>query len=324
MSLSTNQSIIRGTFTSDGASEVIALPWLPSFFRVRNITQFGSAAAATPVMIAERSISLPQASALTYLKTNGAATIAIPTMNLTDGISFIDNSTQLPGAPITGTAITAANPAVVTATAHGLAVGDIVRIYNTTGMLQIAGMEFSVTAVPTVNTFTLGTLDASGFAAPATAATIRTVPLTTYYPRNLWITNISQAVQAVVQLSTVGTNQFEIGQEIRLVVPAEFGMIEADNQRARITAVNNTTGTITLDLNTSAFTAFAFPTSATAAAGVNFPQVIPFGKFGEVGVNAQFNQWRFQVQLGTNALGGNNDIMEWVATRALDVETAAI
>lgn len=321
MSLSTNQSIVRGTFTSDGTSEQIVVPWLPSFFKVRNITQFGSTSASTPVMIAERTSEMPEASALTYTKTSGSATLDLPTMNLTDGIFFVDTSSQELGSEITGTAITNADPAVATATSHGLIVGDRIRIYNSTGMLQIAGMEFTVTDVPTSDTFTLGTLDASGFSSAATAFTVRTIPDPLYFPPFFWITNISQASNAVVQLSTASStvNNFGVDQEIRLIVPSEFGMTQADNQRATIVSRNNTNGTITLDLDTSSFTAFAFPSSATAAAGVSFPQVIPFGTVSTDIQNPVTNQANFQVRLGTNAIGDNNDVMEWVASLSLTI-----
>lgn len=325
MSLSTNQSLIRGTFTSDGVSETINVPWLPTFFKTRNITQFGSAAAATPVMIAERTIEMPQGSALTYTKTTGAATLDLPTMNLADGMIFRDQSTEVPGPELTGTSITAANPAVVTITAHGLVVGDSIRLYNTTGMLQIAGMEYSVTNVLTANTFEIF-LDSSGFAAPATALNARTIPFTNFYPRFMWITGITQATQAVIQTSFIGVtgDLFAVDQLVTLKVPPEFGMVEANDLRVRVVAFNNATGTLTVDLNTTGFTAFAFPTSATAANGVNFPQVVPFGNVALGLALPVANQWDIQVILGTNAIGGNNDVMEWLAARSLLVETTSL
>lgn len=56
--------------------------------------------------------------------------------------------------------ITAANPVVVTATAHGFSNGDIVYITMTAGMSQIDGMAAKITASDT-NTFTLGGVDGS-------------------------------------------------------------------------------------------------------------------------------------------------------------------
>lgn len=316
MSLSTNQSILRGSFTSDGASQIIPVPWFPSRFQVRNITQFGSAAVTTPVMIAERTSLMPENSALTQTKTNGAATLDLPTMNLTDGISFINNVSEVPGPELTGTAINQDGPALVSIVAHGLKVGDKVRVYNTTAMLQIAGLVFSVVSVPSPDTFTI-LMNTTGFAAPASFVNARKVSFTRFFPPLFTITNITQAAQALIQLSISGVEQFDIGQEVRLIVPSEFGMVEANDQRVRVVAVNNAAGQITVDLDSAAFSTFAFPTSATAAAGITFPQVVPFGKFGGIGLNPLSNQSEFQVELGTNALGGNNDVMEWFAERAL-------
>ncbi len=255
-------------------------------------------------------------SVITGLKTNGAATIAIPAMNLTNGVTVIDTSIQTPEAAGNAiTSITQAADAVVSKVAHGYIVGDRVRIYGSTGMLQIAGMDFTVTAV-NANDFTIAYLDSSGFAAAATAGTARRLPSNPiYFPYTLYVTNISQAASAVVTMSV--THGLSIGQVVRMRCPAAFGMSEINGLEGEITAVNTTTNTITLDIDSSAFTAFAFPTSATAAAGVDFPQVIPFGDAGNVLAGAQDNVSTFQVRLGTSAIGGNADVMEWIAERAL-------
>lgn len=318
MSLSTNQSIIRGTFTSDGASEALVLPWIPTKFIVNNITQYGSAAAATPVMRAEKSFSQPDNSVLTYLKTNGAATLAIPTMNLTGGVSI---EIQTPGALQTGTAITNADPAIVTVNAHGYKVGDVVRLTQTTGMLQIAGTEYTIQAVGGANVFQIG-LDASGYAAPATAVTVQRIPFPVYFPRVMIPGAITQATQAVIDIPFFGSitgEIFSVGQTLKLVVPPEFGMIEADGQTVEVVATSTANQTITVDLDTTSFTAFAYPTSAIAAAGINFPQIVPIGAVGaptEFGTT--FNENFVFVTLGTNAIGGANDIMEWEAQRSME------
>lgn len=318
MSLSTNQSIIQGQFTSNGVSATINLPWLPSRFETLNITQFGSVAATVPVIIAEWRQGMPQDSSMTGFKVSGSTLIELPQMLLTDGVRVIDTSVQSPEAPQTGTAITNAGPAVVTLNSHGYIVGDRVRIFSTTGMFQIAGMDFTVTAVGGVNDFTLGFLDASGFAAPATAVTARRLindPI--YFPRRLFITNISQALQAVVTMSV--TSGLSVGQIIRLKVPEAFGMLEADGLQGEIVAINTGNNTITLNIDSSGFTAFSFPTSVVAASAVDFPLVVPFGDQGQVLAGAQTNVSAFQAILGVGAIGGNNDVMVWTAERGLTI-----
>lgn len=60
------------------------------------------------------------------------------------------------------TAITQANPGVVTAAAHGLTDGDVIAIYNVAGMTEINGLVYTV-ANKTTNTFELSGINTSAF-----------------------------------------------------------------------------------------------------------------------------------------------------------------
>ena len=73
---------------------------------------------------------------------------------------------------------------------------------------------------------------------------------------------------------------------------------------------------MTVDINTTAFTAFAFPDSATAAAGVTFPQTVPIGDF-DVLSGAIDNQAFIGLRLGTDVVGVADDVVHWVATKGL-------
>lgn len=66
------------------------------------------------------------------------------------------------------TAATAANPVVVTATAHGYANGDIVYIDSVVGMTELNGRSYVAANVAT-NTFELKGVDGTGFTAYASA-----------------------------------------------------------------------------------------------------------------------------------------------------------
>ena len=66
------------------------------------------------------------------------------------------------GTPRTITGITAANPAVVTATGHGYQNGDIVVITGVVGMVQVNNRAF-VAANVSANTFELRGVDGTGF-----------------------------------------------------------------------------------------------------------------------------------------------------------------
>lgn len=271
---------VTGTFTSDGTAYNLELP--PGYTEVEliNLDDIGSTAANTNVMRAYGSSSMDAGYGIYYPKTSGAATIALGVGVTSNGFTFIsDSGVQTPGAAnSTATAISQANPAVLSLTSTtGLANGDVVRVYNTTGMLQIAGMDFTIGSLSANTSFELSYLNSSGFSAAATAATIRRIPFDPrYYPSNRYITGISAATSAVITLSV--THGFTAGQAVRIKVPSGWGMTEMDGLLGNITAVSTANNTITVDIDSSAFTTFAFPTSAVAAAGVEFPQVIPVGE----------------------------------------------
>ena len=71
-------------------------------------------------------------------------------------------------------AITQANPAVVTATAHGLADGDKIYIDNVAGMTQVNGLVFTV-AGKTTNTIQLSGINSSGYGSYTSGGNIRHV-----------------------------------------------------------------------------------------------------------------------------------------------------
>ena len=270
---------LTGTFTSDGTQFNLSLPSGYTEFEMVNVTDWGSTAANTNVMTAYGWSSLPAGSALVGNKTNGAATIAIGSMITSGGFTFLADSAAINnGAPVTITAITQAAPAVVSATTTGLVDSStIVRVIGSTGMLQIAGMDFTVGTIVAGVSFELKYLDSSGFGAAATAGSYRIINSDArFYPRNRFITGITQAASAVITLSV--THGFTAGQAVRILVPAVFGMTEMNNLLGNITAIDTTLNTITVDIDSTAFTAFAFPTSAVAALGISFAQVVPVGE----------------------------------------------
>jgi hypothetical protein len=74
------------------------------------------------------------------------------------------------GSAKTITAISKANPCVVTAT-HDFAVGDIVYITGIVGMTELNGRAFVVTAVSTTVSFTLGGVDSTDYTTWASGGT---------------------------------------------------------------------------------------------------------------------------------------------------------
>jgi hypothetical protein len=289
-------AILSGTFTTDATPTAVTLP-LPAGateIELINITDFHSAAGNTHTVRAEGRAFLPTGAAILHKKDGGATINLLETMTTAaqeaagNGFTFFtDSGNQGLGVAVAVTAITGANPAVASSASTAV-VGDVVRIYGTTGQLQYSGMDFTVTAVNPGVTQTLGYLNSNGYAA-ATAGFMRilpfrgvalssgsTAPDPRFYPRARYITAITQANPAVVTLSVA--HSYTIGEKVRIIVPAVFGMVEMNNYLATITAVSYANNTITLDINSAGFTAFAFPLSATAAGGITFAQIIPVGE----------------------------------------------
>lgn len=161
------------------------------------------------------------------------------------------------------TGITAASPAVVTQT-NTYSENDILVLYSTTGMLQIAGMPFEISTV-SGSGYTLTGLRAVGFAAAGTAGFTRRVSNTqAVEPEYLYITEITKAAQAVVRTSVNPGRYYVAGMMIYFSVPSSFGMSQINGKMAKIVSIDETAYTMTVDLDTSAFSTFAFPASSAS------------------------------------------------------------
>ena len=307
--MSTPQALIAsGQFTSTGAARAIQLPKRPDYFVIMNRSLWSTA--PTAVVRSEWWYGMADGAAHTLTEGGGSALTATTIAAAGLGFTFVDYSAQTPGALVaTGTAITAATPAVVS-DATSPAVGDIVRMTNTTGMLQIAGLDFTVTAITGGVDFTLGYLPAAGFAAAATNADYRIIPAKYYSPSRRWITAITAANPAVITVSVA--HNYVVGDKIRVHVPdANFGMTQIDGLLATVTAVG--ASTITTDIDSTAFTAFAYPTSAVASAGVSYPHVTPVGEVATKFTSAIDNNAYYAMYLSTGVVGANTNIMDWMA-----------
>lgn len=316
-------SYLTGTFTSDGTAVTLNLPSDVQDFELINTSSVGSAAAATPVMTARWVLGMDAGEAYLGLKTNGAATVAITSMVTSNGFTRIADSSDLSPGPALAQSATSNAAAIVVSTAltTSLAVGDVVRLIDNTDAQQITNMDFTVTSINAGVSFTLG----YGGVAPGSVGTggfFRRIPFQApFYPRRRFISNISQAASGVITLSV--THGYTAGQRVKIIVPSGWGMTEANNQYATITAINTTTNTITVDLDTSGFTAFAYPTSLIAAGGVSYPQVVPVGEAATSPYennldDATFNTAFRGIIVGTSAQT-SGETYRWIARRGVSV-----
>ena len=253
----------------------------PDFIIARAITGWGRTSQAEGIeWWWERSMAQGTAKGLLQSSNASPNAPAVTTSTLTSGgISTFDTRNPPTFAALAGTAITgSAGTFIVSMTNTGsIQVGDYVRLYKTTGELQIAGYTFQVTAVTVNTSITLGYMASSGitFAADATSVQVLKFIPNKNYPRAMRVVNITQATQAVVYFSRV--NDFTVGERVAFRVPVPWGMLQMNNVEARVLAVTNsaTVSSITIDWDTSGYAAFTFPTSAQAAAGISPAMCLP-------------------------------------------------
>lgn len=254
----------------------------PDFILLKSITGWGEASDAQAIeWWWERSMA--QGSAKGILQASEGSTPQLPAMTSytisANGIYTYDTAN-----PPLFTALATTNVAgntgtfvVTMANTGDIAVGDYVRLYSITGEQQISSYVFQVTAVTVNTSITLGYMASGGqtFAAAGTAGFVQKFIPNRFYPHWMYIANISQAAQGVVSFTT--KNDFTAGEIVSFRVPSQFGMSEINNKQVRVLSVTNsaTVSSITIDLDTSGYTAFTFPTSAVAAAGVSPAVVLP-------------------------------------------------
>lgn len=330
--MSDNTIIAQGRFTSSGAAQTIQLRESVDWMMVYNRT-VADADQTTAVGVKyywQRGFADGEG---WEMKKSSAANAA----NLDDflasgGFTYVDSSANPNGAlNATVTAIsTAAIPVVSNSGTNGLVAGDIVRIINVAGAQQLGGFDFTVG----YNTLTSGTFSLDYMSQLGGAGTtgswmkIKFDPL--YYPRRRAITKISKAAQAVVTLSV--THGYKVGQEVRFIVPAEYGMIQMNGLVGTIEAINTTTtsgNTITVDIDSTSFTTFAFP--ATAVNPFSPAWVVPMGmntaEALEDGVDilsdATLNTGYIGMVLAAGAnspAGVTSDVIYWVAGKSFSVD----
>lgn len=290
---------LSGRFVSTGQDVFLPFPTGVDFITVTNQTQWYADGAGQGVQYYWTKFDAQGRGSLVVKEATVDA--LVPGQIAVNGGFYLQNTTiNTPGASTALTGITAngggfGSPQVLTGNTQGLPVtavagannpAGIVRIFSTVGAQQLGGMDFTVANVVNNTSFDLIYMDAI-VAAPG-AGTYRVIPFNPYiYPSNRYITKVSShptnVLLAIVTLSV--THVWVPGQKVRFVVPAvtaaEFGMTELNGLAATIVDageadVDGATNTITVDIDVSGFTAFAFP--LTAGPGFTPAQVIPFGE----------------------------------------------
>jgi len=316
----TSTVIQQGSFTSTGEAVELQIRSDVDWVEVDNYTQLGTQQTPGRGVQFRWQRGMAAGTGVEITKADGADTLQGEVM-ATGGFTLLDTSDQTPGTlNSTITAISnAAIPVVTNSGTNGLSAGDVVRIINVTGAQQLGGIDYTV-GINTLTTTTFS-LDYMAQIVAGTTGSWRKIDFDPqFYPRRRFITAISQASSAVITLSV--THGYTAGQAVRINVPSEFGMTEIDGLVGNITAVNATNNTITVDIDSSAFTAFSFP--LTAAVPFTQATIVPIGQtatgaFANSLDDATDNQSFIGIRLGAGIdgpAGSTNDVIYWRAGKS--------
>ena len=295
-----NSQSISGTFKNVASTPFfIPIRMGISRFYLKNLTLSGETAlgitgALTSTRIVEAYFNPSYMSNGTgIIKQNGTVAGTVAPLNngsmTINGITIIDAARQVNGPTI---AIASFGPGTTTvwttSTPHGFVVGDNVRVGNLVSAPQFGGLTMTVTAVGSTTTFT--TLLNSSNAVTSVGSVFRVGNAymsyrSFYYPENRVIADITLANPMVVTLLV--QQNYQVGDVVRFQIPTALtggsqSQLNSTNNglpnEFTVIAVNNAVGTqtVTLNVDSSAFTAFAWPAATSYPFGL--PEMIPQGE----------------------------------------------
>jgi hypothetical protein len=286
--------IARGSFLSTGTNKVIKLPFTPDRISFTNYTLANTNATSQNIISGEWDVSMAQGTAVVqgYNATPALIYDVVPL----NGISTFSAGLSLqygPNQQIIGA--TAANPIVFNVANHGYSVGTIVEfvgLYQTsgTGMPQISGIPFVVSAVADANHFSVvwpggGSNYTALTGSPAGAYVRQVLSYYLYEPGVTYIEAIAFGTTTTV--TTTAPHNYVVGQEIAFRIPTSWGatqlnslpdvLIPGSPIYYYVTSVTNST-TFVCNAVSTGFTAFnTNQTVASVSAGLTPPQVVAIG-----------------------------------------------
>lgn len=311
-----------GRFVSDGTNKLIPIQSTVSTVEVFNATKATIVPAAGDVVSFYWQEGMANGGG--FKETNLVTGTVVSPIAANQGFFLTDTSVNNPG-PLTAITTISADPIplVETAEANLPVPGSIVRIYDTLGALQISSIDFTTGAVDPDGADSTFELVHSAQIAAGTTGNFAVIPYNPmFYPRNRYISSISQATEAVVKFTV--QHDYAIGQKIQFIIPnvttAAFGMTALNDVVASVIDVDLAANTITVDVDTSAMTAFAWP--LTANGRFTFAQVVPIGGDNAPALNSGTNPLAYATrntaQKGIllkggvgNPGGAANDIIYW-------------
>lgn len=292
--------IAKGYFSAPATSYAVNLPFVPDFVELWNYTNIKTAGANKMVRAWWDNRVVDDTANPTMVQIYKADSAMVMDTIQSNGISSFQGGLALQyGARQQVVSATKANPAVFTVTAHGYSVGDTVvfeGLYQsaTTGMPQICGIPFTISAV-TTDTFTIK-WNASGSnytalsASPSGAYVKKVLYPFLYVPQDNVVSAIT--VGATTTVVTTMYHNFETGQEVAFRIPSSWGTVELNSLPNTlipgspiygvVTAVTDN-WTFVVNINSSGYTAFNPNQTVASASGLTFPQVLAVGDYNSGG-----------------------------------------
>lgn len=325
----------------------------PDWVFVKDLTNWGAQSTAANPIYAEWFSSMAAGSylALGQPSATGASVTTYASQGTSGGFTFIDQSNPPTFTKVAITAVNGTTFVVSTGSTAGLNVGDLVRLINVVGAQQISGPNlYQITAISANTSITLGyaaSAEGAGLVvANGTTGFYQKVYPNQFLPNTLPVAYITQATQAVVYFFR--QNPYTPGEIVDFQIPTPYGMTQLSNLTsrsgsgpfsnkpaggARVLSVTNsaTVSSITIDVDTTGFTAFQFPTSAAFAGGAspavcmpagsgvvpfNGSATIPASPPGTNLLDAFDNKSQFIMNIGTSAVGVANANMQVFAFKA--------
>ncbi len=325
----------------------------PDWVFVKDLTNWGKASTADAAIYSEWFSSMAQGSYLGLGQPSSGTPSSVTTyatQGSSGGFTFVDQTNPPTYSKVASTAIDGSTFVLLTGTTTGINVGDFIRLINVAGALELSGILFQVTAVSAGVSITLGYAATAATAKGSTYGNGTSGFYQKVYPgfmypalrQVLWIT---QATQAKVYFAR--QNDFTPGELVDFQIPAPYGMTQLSNLTAtpqggptgnppgaaRVLVVTNTAteSSITLDYDTTGFTAFTYPSSASFAGGASpavcFPAgsgVVPFNGSATIpqsppGTNLQDafdNRAQYVMNLGLSVVGAASTNMVVMAFKA--------
>ena len=274
-------------------------------FRLKNLTLSGVTAGGisgslTSDRIVEAFFSNYMSAGWAQVIENGTVAGSLAPMQngalSSNGFYLFNAANQAKGANIAVASFVPGSPTVFTTSApHGFIVGDNVRIVSMTSAPELGGLVMTVTAVGGGGTTFTTLLDSTNsLTSVGTVFKVGNANLPSfsslYYPEWRAVASITLANPMVVTLLV--RQNYQIGDKVRFNIPQGptvsgthgYGMPEINSTTNglpltfTVIAVNNAIGTqtVTLAVDSTAFTAFAWP--GTGFYPIGLPVMIPEGE----------------------------------------------